>query len=157
MKAREIFVGGVFDVAVVLQVRYVIEEKGHFLISISKYDCHVTISRILGNCVTGRTGHRIFYLNLQNAINGAILYLKQFIIKTRHQQAEDMDGAQDQSLNGGTGSEQPVQRQVRLQLTTRHEDVALPENTGPILVPTGKNSLDIYKKTPPLWEFLLIL
>lgn len=48
-----------------------------------------------------------------------------------------MDGAQGQSLNGGTDSES-AQRQVRLQLTTRHEDVALPENTGPILVPTGK-------------------
>ncbi|GLI78641.1 ribosome bioproteinsis protein ytm1 [Penicillium ochrochloron] len=30
-----------------------------------------------------------------------------------------------------------VQRQVRVQLTTQQEDIALPESTGPILVPTG--------------------
>ncbi|KAJ5438761.1 Ribosome biogenesis protein ytm1 [Penicillium daleae] len=30
-----------------------------------------------------------------------------------------------------------AQRQVRVQLTTQQEDIALPENTGPILVPTG--------------------
>jgi hypothetical protein len=32
-----------------------------------------------------------------------------------------------------------TQRQVRVQLTTQQEDIALPESTGPILVPTGKN------------------
>jgi hypothetical protein len=32
---------------------------------------------------------------------------------------------------------QLAQRQVRLQLTTGDEEVALPDNTGPILVPTG--------------------
>lgn len=32
-----------------------------------------------------------------------------------------------------------AQRQVRVQLTTQQEDIALPENTGPILVPTGKD------------------
>lgn len=32
-------------------------------------------------------------------------------------------------------------RQVRVQLTSKQEDIALPENTGPILVPTGKHSL----------------
>lgn len=31
----------------------------------------------------------------------------------------------------------PPQRQVRLKLTTRDTEIALPENTGPILVPTG--------------------
>ncbi|KAE8144297.1 hypothetical protein BDV25DRAFT_134790 [Aspergillus avenaceus] len=30
-----------------------------------------------------------------------------------------------------------AQRQVRVQLTSKQEDIALPENTGPILVPTG--------------------
>lgn len=32
-----------------------------------------------------------------------------------------------------------TQRQVRVQLTTQQEDIALPESTGPILVPTGKD------------------
>lgn len=32
-----------------------------------------------------------------------------------------------------------AQRQVRVQLTSHQEDIALPDNTGPILVPTGKN------------------
>jgi hypothetical protein len=35
-------------------------------------------------------------------------------------------------------SSQSVQRQVRVQLTSKQEDIALPENTGPILVPTGE-------------------
>ncbi|KAL4978014.1 hypothetical protein BDW66DRAFT_158397 [Aspergillus desertorum] len=34
-------------------------------------------------------------------------------------------------------SSQPAQRQVRVQLTSKQEDIALPNNTGPILVPTG--------------------
>lgn len=34
---------------------------------------------------------------------------------------------------------QAAQRQVRVQLTSKQEDIALPENTGPILVPTGKS------------------
>lgn len=37
----------------------------------------------------------------------------------------------------GTADAQAAQRQVRLQLTTREPDLALPEGTGPILVPTG--------------------
>jgi len=36
-----------------------------------------------------------------------------------------------------SSSAQTVQRQVRLLLTTRDGELALPENTGPILVPTG--------------------
>lgn len=40
-----------------------------------------------------------------------------------------------------------VQRQVRVQLTTQQEDIALPESTGPILVPTGKNSHNVCWKT----------
>ena len=35
---------------------------------------------------------------------------------------------------------QAAQRQVRVQLTSKQEDLALPENTGPILVPTGENT-----------------
>ncbi|RDW57939.1 WD repeat WDR12/YTM1 family ribosome biogenesis protein [Aspergillus mulundensis] len=42
-----------------------------------------------------------------------------------------MDTSQD-SL-----SSQAAQRQVRVQLTSKQEDIALPDNTGPILVPTG--------------------
>ncbi|CBF77455.1 hypothetical protein AN4469.2 [Aspergillus nidulans FGSC A4] len=34
-------------------------------------------------------------------------------------------------------SSQAAQRQVRVQLTSKQEDIALPDNTGPILVPTG--------------------
>ncbi|KAJ9222655.1 hypothetical protein DTO169C6_5079 [Paecilomyces variotii] len=40
-------------------------------------------------------------------------------------------------MEGITASAQPAQRQVRLQLTTRDAEFALPENTGSILVPTG--------------------
>ena len=39
-----------------------------------------------------------------------------------------------------------VQRQVRVQLTSKQEDIALPEDTGPILVPTGQDA------KPPLWR-----
>ncbi|KAF7592872.1 ribosome biogenesis protein ytm1 [Aspergillus hancockii] len=44
-----------------------------------------------------------------------------------------------ESLNSTSAdvSSQSAQRQVRLQLTSKQEDIALPENTGPILVPTG--------------------
>lgn len=31
-----------------------------------------------------------------------------------------------------------AQRQVRVQLISQQEDIALPESTGPILVPTGE-------------------
>lgn len=44
----------------------------------------------------------------------------------------------DQAVSAA-GSEDPAQRQVRVQLTSKQEDIALPESTGPILVPTGKN------------------
>ncbi|KAE8412477.1 ribosome biogenesis protein ytm1 [Aspergillus pseudocaelatus] len=36
-----------------------------------------------------------------------------------------------------TSAAASAQRQVRVQLTSKQEDIALPENTGPILVPTG--------------------
>lgn len=45
-------------------------------------------------------------------------------------------------MEGITASAQPAQRQVRLQLTTRDAEFALPENTGSILVPTGKPRLN---------------
>jgi hypothetical protein len=32
------------------------------------------------------------------------------------------------------------QAQIRLQLTTRHSDIALPENAGPILIPTSQDA-----------------
>ncbi|KAI9036952.1 WD repeat WDR12/YTM1 family ribosome biogenesis protein [Aspergillus affinis] len=44
-------------------------------------------------------------------------------------------------MNGNQGSaaasSEAAQRQVRVQLLSKQEDIALPENTGPILVPTG--------------------
>ncbi|KAK2785949.1 ribosome biogenesis protein ytm1 [Onygenales sp. PD_12] len=48
-----------------------------------------------------------------------------------------MDEMRDVSPEAGASASQPAQRQVRLKLTSRHDDIALPENTGPILVPTG--------------------
>lgn len=44
------------------------------------------------------------------------------------------------SSNTAAASSEATQRQVRLQLSTRDPDIALPENTGPILVPTGNCS-----------------
>ncbi|PYH93755.1 WD40 repeat-like protein [Aspergillus ellipticus CBS 707.79] len=46
-----------------------------------------------------------------------------------------MNGAQDSA--SAAASSQSAQRQVRVQLVSKQEDIALPENTGPILVPTG--------------------
>ncbi|OJJ03637.1 hypothetical protein ASPVEDRAFT_134869 [Aspergillus versicolor CBS 583.65] len=43
----------------------------------------------------------------------------------------------DSSQNPAADSSQAVQRQVRVQLTSQQEDIALPDSTGPILVPTG--------------------
>lgn len=48
------------------------------------------------------------------------------------------------NMEGSTASAQSAQRQVRLQLTTRDADFALPENTGPILVPTGNYDQSMY-------------
>lgn len=50
-----------------------------------------------------------------------------------------MNGVQDST--SAAASSQSAQRQVRVQLISKQEDIALPENTGPILVPTGKNAL----------------
>lgn len=46
--------------------------------------------------------------------------------------------AEDQSSASAVSHD--AQRQVRVQLTSKQEEIALPENTGPILVPTGKLS-----------------
>ncbi|KAJ0419970.1 hypothetical protein BJY00DRAFT_301819 [Aspergillus carlsbadensis] len=43
----------------------------------------------------------------------------------------------DNTQSSTAGSLQAVQRQVRVQLTSQQEDIALPDSTGPILVPTG--------------------
>lgn len=40
-----------------------------------------------------------------------------------------------------TSAVEATQRQVRVQLMSKQEDIALPENTGPILVPTGMYTL----------------
>lgn len=40
--------------------------------------------------------------------------------------------------NPAAASSQDAQRQVRVQLTSKQEEIALPDNTGPILVPTGE-------------------
>lgn len=40
--------------------------------------------------------------------------------------------------SNSTSAAASTQRQVRVQLTSKQEDIALPENTGPILVPTGE-------------------
>lgn len=37
-----------------------------------------------------------------------------------------------------SAASQAAQRQVRVQLTSKQEDIALPEDTGPILIPTGE-------------------
>jgi ribosome biogenesis protein YTM1 len=42
-----------------------------------------------------------------------------------------------------TSAAEAAQRQVRVQLTSQQEDIALPESTGPNLVPTGKNFLQL--------------
>ncbi|OQD85435.1 hypothetical protein PENANT_c010G09045 [Penicillium antarcticum] len=42
--------------------------------------------------------------------------------------------SEDQIMSGAS---EAAQRQVRVQLTSQQEDIALPESTGPILVPTG--------------------
>lgn len=77
-----------------------------------------------------RTGHRIFSSPAENATatkkdsiynNGS--NLKYFTM------SEDLVTA---------GAAEAVQRQVRVQLISQEEDIALPESTGPILVPTGE-------------------
>lgn len=51
-----------------------------------------------------------------------------------------MNGEQD---SAAAASSQASQRQVRVQLTSKQEDIALPENTGPILVPTGETAHEL--------------
>ena len=40
-----------------------------------------------------------------------------------------------------TAAAESAQRQVRVQLVSQQEDIALPESTGPILVPTGERPI----------------
>lgn len=47
------------------------------------------------------------------------------------------------SEDQASSAAEATQRQVRVQLTSQQEDVALPDSTGPILVPTGKNLLQL--------------
>jgi hypothetical protein len=51
-----------------------------------------------------------------------------------------MNGDQTADL----AAEAPAQRQVRVHLTSKQEEIALPESTGPILVPTGMNDYRFY-------------
>ena len=46
----------------------------------------------------------------------------------------------DQTVSNGTGenADSTSTSQVRIQLSSRHPDIALPENPGPILVNTSK-------------------
>lgn len=48
---------------------------------------------------------------------------------------------------------QASQRQVRLHLTTRDGDLALPESTGPILVPTGKKYFNWRRTIIPIFQY----
>ncbi|PGH15851.1 ribosome biogenesis protein YTM1 [Polytolypa hystricis UAMH7299] len=48
-----------------------------------------------------------------------------------------MTEEQNNLVETGAPAPQESQRQVRLRLTTRDAEISLPENTGPILVPTG--------------------
>ncbi|KAJ5320245.1 hypothetical protein N7508_000528 [Penicillium antarcticum] len=51
-----------------------------------------------------------------------------------HRFGLDFTMSEDQIMSGAS---EAAQRQVRVQLTSQQEDIALPESTGPILVPTG--------------------
>ena len=47
-----------------------------------------------------------------------------------------------------SSTQQAVQTQVRLQLSTRDEALLLPQQTGPILVPTCEPHLHIFPHLP---------
>lgn len=53
----------------------------------------------------------------------------------------NLDIAAIMSEDQVSSSADVARREVRVQLTSKQEDVALPESTGPILVPTGKYTL----------------
>jgi hypothetical protein len=57
----------------------------------------------------------------------------------QHRQQFELDFTMSGDLN--TAAADSAQRQVRVQLTSQQEDIALPESTGPILVPTGKRPI----------------
>lgn len=52
------------------------------------------------------------------------------------------------SEDQASSAAEATQRQVRVQLTSQQEDIALPDSTGPILVPTGKNLLQPHWQIP---------
>jgi hypothetical protein len=57
----------------------------------------------------------------------------------QHRQQLELEFTMSEDLN--TAAAESAQRQVRVQLTSQQEDIALPESTGPILVPTGKRPI----------------
>jgi hypothetical protein len=83
--------------------------------------------KISGFCASSRIDRRIFF-SIDQILECVIPYIR--TTPTSHQ-IFTMDA------ESGSSS-QAAQRQVRLQLTTRDGEIALPDNTGPILVPTGE-------------------
>jgi hypothetical protein len=60
---------------------------------------------------------------------------KRLHLQHQHQFGLEFTMSEDQIMSGAS---EAAQSQVRVQLSTQQEDIALPESTGPILVPTGK-------------------
>ncbi|KXG52604.1 uncharacterized protein PGRI_088880 [Penicillium griseofulvum] len=76
-----------------------------------------------------RTGHRIFSSPAENATA-----TKKDSICNIGTNLNDFKMSEDLVTSAAAES---AQRQVRVQLISQQEDIALPESTGPILVPTG--------------------
>lgn len=85
------------------------------------------------SAVVCRTGHRIFSSPTQAC---SICDSTRTDIHDVHL-AEFLPIMSEEQASSAT---EAAQRQVRVQLTSKQEDIALPESTGPILVPTGKNA-----------------
>ena len=83
-------------------------------------------------CISGRSAHRNFSspADLVEIVKTAAFFHHASTSLISHSKM-----AEDQ--NPAATSSQDAKRQVRVQLTSKQEDIALPENTGPILVPTG--------------------
>lgn len=90
-------------------------------------------------CTCGRIGRRIFFLHSEefSQLRFEVLLIAPFISPIFSFTAI-MNGVQDST--SAAASSQSAQRQVRVQLVSKQEDIALPESTGPILVPTGTNA-----------------
>lgn len=84
-----------------------------------------------------RTGHRIFSSPAENATA-----TKKDSICNIGSNLNDFTMSEDLVTSAAAES---ALRQVRVQLISQQEDIALPESTGPILVPTGENPLPIKK------------